>query len=556
MKVRKIGLDWQSVMLVVYGVMFFGVFFWLFPYTGGSSKGFDNEAMNIMDNIFRVTVNEETVMSTLPAQVKAEAGEKIILETVLREQKKNDIFMAFYDRHTAIKVYLNDQLYEGTDEPVELPFKMTPGSYWHCVRLPEDYDGMRLRIERIPFLDSYSNALPTIYIGTKSAFLYMVIKQGIISLSIGFYFIIFGLLLMITGLFSQVASMRRRMFRLGLFILTLSIWILLDSRVTQLFTGNIYLAFYIVYGAFFAIPITGLAYLLTYPSIERNPLMRALFPISVLTYIVVHILQITNTFYFLEMFSVVHVEIALIIIGVQVCCLNYLRDKKRDKEEGMLYKVLGIIEFSAVVDILQYYLNPNRTVEKFLSRFGILFFMIALAGNMIKEVGRAKAKDEQIRLMNKMAYTDGMTGLLNRYAFDCEIDKIRTKEEDDEILILYMDMNNLKQINDQYGHARGDEAIRQVGYLLKAHFGNDNLCYRLGGDEFCVVSHWKEDNKVEQAIEGFLEGIEEFNREREYSFSVAYDYERAKGANVEECFKMADHKMYENKVKMKEVNSR
>ena len=77
---------------------------------------------------------------------------------------------------------------------------------------------------------------------------------------------------------------------------------------------------------------------------------------------------------------------------------------------------------------------------------------------------------------------DALTGLLNRKSYDS---RIRTEKH--RAVVLFFDINNFKSINDSYGHSFGDMCIKSVGKALKSAYGRAGLCYRIGGDEFCVI---------------------------------------------------------------------
>lgn len=100
--------------------------------------------------------------------------------------------------------------------------------------------------------------------------------------------------------------------------------------------------------------------------------------------------------------------------------------------------------------------------------------------NSIYEI---KAKNEKELLFN--AEYDALTGILNRRAYD-QVCK-RCENEKDKIALLLIDMDNFKNINDTYGHAGGDEALKELARLLKETFRRSDYVCRIGGDEFAVI---------------------------------------------------------------------
>ena len=100
---------------------------------------------------------------------------------------------------------------------------------------------------------------------------------------------------------------------------------------------------------------------------------------------------------------------------------------------------------------------------------------------MMREV---EAKNE---LLHSMSNTDALTGLLNRRGLAEKLRQQMLSGEDDKAHIVFADLDHLKQINDNFGHAEGDFAICQIGEILKTQAGERALVARIGGDEFVVV---------------------------------------------------------------------
>jgi len=84
---------------------------------------------------------------------------------------------------------------------------------------------------------------------------------------------------------------------------------------------------------------------------------------------------------------------------------------------------------------------------------------------------------------------DHLTGLLNRKAFDEVMDKLipKAEAEDGELVLLLIDLDFFKQINDTFGHKIGDDLLTHFGRLLTQHIRSQDYAVRMGGDEFALV---------------------------------------------------------------------
>ncbi|MBA2414962.1 MAG: GGDEF domain-containing protein [Geodermatophilaceae bacterium] len=89
--------------------------------------------------------------------------------------------------------------------------------------------------------------------------------------------------------------------------------------------------------------------------------------------------------------------------------------------------------------------------------------------------------------IQELAYTDALTGVGNRRAFDTWVAR-RTARHEDSVCVLVVDVDNLKAVNDVGGHAAGDLILRSIATVLRAQSGRDDLVARVGGDEFVVCA--------------------------------------------------------------------
>lgn len=87
------------------------------------------------------------------------------------------------------------------------------------------------------------------------------------------------------------------------------------------------------------------------------------------------------------------------------------------------------------------------------------------------------------------AYTDTLTGMLNRNALDnlAEKEIKRSLRSDEPLSMLIIDIDHFKQINDKYGHQAGDQVLAQVAQTLEANIRASDLAFRHGGEEFLVL---------------------------------------------------------------------
>ena len=104
--------------------------------------------------------------------------------------------------------------------------------------------------------------------------------------------------------------------------------------------------------------------------------------------------------------------------------------------------------------------------------------MFAYAYNLMYESNRRKKNRLEFK-----AEHDALTGALNRNAFE----NMLTSSEEGQLAFLILDIDNFKQINDNYGHMEGDKVLVRIADLMRENFRSEDSIFRIGGDEFAVV---------------------------------------------------------------------
>ncbi len=138
---------------------------------------------------------------------------------------------------------------------------------------------------------------------------------------------------------------------------------------------------------------------------------------------------------------------------------------------------------------------------------------------------------------------DSLTGIFNRDAFIADVEKYDHGEISH---LLSIDLNDLKKLNDTYGHAEGDKALKTIASVIKASCIPNSFAYRVGGDEFAGICLGKDGGEVTEMVSAIYSGVEEAG----YSCAVGFA-EWKKGMTFTEVYKEADDRMYRKKCAMK-----
>ena len=183
---------------------------------------------------------------------------------------------------------------------------------------------------------------------------------------------------------------------------------------------------------------------------------------------------------------------------------------------------------------------------------GLLCFLLQLGRTVIHRVRQAIDEQAQLENYKKLAYADSLTGLFNYTAF--KYMKSRWPERTDWTCIV-MDVNWLKQTNDQYGHRAGDELLCCAARCIREAFYRAEDCFRIGGDEFAVIAAATDEDAVKAAVETLRRLCAEWDAKEEYPVSIAVGYAMQAGRTMtaDELFMEADAAMYQNKAEIKKA---
>lgn len=156
--------------------------------------------------------------------------------------------------------------------------------------------------------------------------------------------------------------------------------------------------------------------------------------------------------------------------------------------------------------------------------------------------------------LNRISMHDELTGVFNRRGFYQSANSIFAAPENDgrKCVLIFADLDNLKQINDNFGHEEGDFAIKAAASFLKNGLRNTDVVARIGGDEFTAFALC-EDEKIIKSIPGRIKKIaEKYNQssDKEYNITISigiYELSCNPSGNIQNYMDEADSSLYEDK---------
>lgn len=174
--------------------------------------------------------------------------------------------------------------------------------------------------------------------------------------------------------------------------------------------------------------------------------------------------------------------------------------------------------------------------------------------NALENIRMTNYLNQLVSRLEDMSIKDELTGLYNRRALEQLGRKYMEQciKRGTKLMVFSADMDKLKYINDNFGHANGDIAIKTVADALLFASEDDELCIRISGDEFVVIGMDYDQPKMNEFIYRFENKLDQINQEgdREFKVYISYGWSIIKpneSTTIEDCLIVSDSKMYQQK---------
>lgn len=161
--------------------------------------------------------------------------------------------------------------------------------------------------------------------------------------------------------------------------------------------------------------------------------------------------------------------------------------------------------------------------------------------------------------LKELYIRDSLTGLYNRFGYAAKAEEFYEINAG-RVYLVYMDLDNLKTLNDKYGHETGDLAIMGVSDAIKSIFTDTEIHVRMGGDEYLVMGTCMSEDEIVAKEAKMSAYLEKYSTEKALPITLTvsmghvYNDIEQKGVSLEELVHIADNKMYEIKQAKKNGN--
>lgn len=518
-----------------------------------------------LDDLWDIAINDELYSNVSLGSFHFDTtgkGDIILMQRKIPDDwQTSEGVLRIHTRQAAVEVFIDGQMvYEyGYDRFME---GKTVGTGYQFVDFPNNYKGKTLVIKFCVTEDNVFSRLDSIRIYDWKDAYRVIITENRIPLFLGSFLVIFGLVTgVITIIVLAVSTKFLKIFCVSMFSICMGLWTLCYYDVILIFSIPLYSVSLLEYVSLYLLPIPMTVYMYSDVASLENKVLKILYwlllSVQLIFITIAMALHTMDIVHFAATLKYMHIIIVCsLVYFFMVLLLNLKTKKKKNKFflAGMLFIII-CIAYDLAGYCLERYSGYNPFNLKGVSSIGVMAFVFILIIAFYMDMTKKAMQETERNSLLKSAYTDELTQLHNRRyckEFMQKIDKGGTKG----YTVFCFDLNNLKVMNDTYGHAKGDLLIQSAAEVILETFGNYGIVARMGGDEFAAVLEISDESQVMILASNLHKNINRKNAEIEnLDMSMAYGY--ACGSQdeqeIEKLYQLADNRMYEHKEKMKKA---
>lgn len=518
------------------------------------TKLFGTQPRYIKENVY-ITDNDTNITKevTLPYKLPINYSGKYTITTTLDKYYNDDTnSIAVNIKNMSIDVLVDDLYIYSSRFEDTMDYSKTNGENLHIIKLNDDYYGKDLKINvQMLLKKGVDYVIDPLFIGSKFDICIQVFKDQ----SFEFIMVIINVILVSVCLIfillfrKNVKDTQIDQLYFGcLFVIIYSCSIFFGMTISNFFVANSYLR-YVMQSIGSMLLYVPIMFMYKYNGGKRsNRVLDVLIMLCLLNYFVQTMLNFSHIIDYASMVLITSYINYLCFFSMMIITFIMFKSKKNVQKSfylSMLFIAIGTIldSIGTIIQGKRYYLSSQICVIIF------ALIQIIVTGKTLLNYYKMGVRSN---IYHQMAYTDNMTNMGNRLAFDTEISVLEeTREQFNNIWCVVIDINNLKHVNDNLGHQTGDWLISSVAQIINVAFEDFGKTYRIGGDEFVVMAFDRPEEEMNEKIEYIHKLTNEANSVcDEFQISVAIGFDKRdayKNEKIKELFSRVDKLMYENK---------
>jgi len=508
---------------------------------------FDSDKGEILNITFDIYENGSLIDKTiLPYKFSSSTKNKDIelIATLPNNNSINNSFVLFRASGFSVRVFVdNNEIYNFFDKNA----KDYGGGYRHFIRLPENSNSKQLKIKLFcPSDNPFSQNLFPLYVGTKGYLLYEAFALNYNSLFFGIILIVLGFIFIGNLLFFKWSRDNSFLLSLSLLLLCLGTWVVTQASSRQLIgITNPALPMELSFFSMVSLPFCIWFYTSTnYPKINEYKSIKWFSQIILFLYIPISIGSLFNISYlnFLVFIGCLLLFFTLLVLFISIKI--YINGEK--KIRSCIFAILSIL-ISIIAEEILLILKINIGHISLL-HLGMAVTAFVFMNNSLGNLIEKNNKDNEAKLLKKLAYLDVVTLVENRNSYERYLELEGNNL--DNIGIILSDINGLKLINDNLGHKYGDELLKRLSKSLNEALPEGSKLYRIGGDEFIGIIYNKNKEEFYNLANSISQKFSPNDDDCGMAIGAHY-YIKELDLNIKNAIDKADSNMYKHKEKQK-----
>ncbi|MEG1683994.1 MAG: GGDEF domain-containing protein [Oscillospiraceae bacterium] len=446
--------------------------------------------------------------------------------------------------HTFMTIFLDGELlYQVQPQPYSL------GNYFTHIPLPQKASGAQLEIlVTVPENGLTRVSMSDLIIANEAVFLKQQIRQDSLSLLLNTLILLTGLVFFILALMAHKSIDPYRTLLRGFFALNCGLYFMCETSSVVYLASTARMVYLMDMLSFAMLGPTLLA-LLSWELMDwRGKLLKRIAGVGLAAALAQLGIFLLTGIELRRLLPMTHAIQIVGILAVVVCIVSGLICKKSNRG---LY-LGGLIALGGAVDLIAF-LCEIWEHSVFFTKIGLLAYFFHQMYQFIRLLMQHSAEEARESYYKALAMQDPLSACHSRAAF--ELDRsawagavVRTA--------FFLDLNNLKDTNDRYGHVAGDQLIHAFGSILKQVFFSVGKCYRVGGDEFWVFCDGLPAGGSGEMIHAMQRAAAVYNQSSALPTKLSYavgvcDTDETQG-DLDRVIALADARMYADKRTVKQ----
>lgn len=478
-------------------------------------------------------------------------------------QMDADVSLVYRSKDVYTRILIDDEVIYETSVYDSRYYNKSPGNLWNVLTINSKYSAKYLELQIIMVYDTDAITVDSLLLGDKADIILGLFADNIFGIMVSLLLILLGAVLIVIDFLPSYGRSKKHhgLYWIGIFAFLTGVWSLIETNVMQFCIRDMRILQLLDNMIMILDTMPLLLYLNSEYEILKNKWMRILGYIGIAYILLCVAIQYIGR---KDLHHMLNGSLLLMVITDLSMCVWLIRrlfQLKKEKKPilNCFLQILGLCTLcsSSIFETIRSSM-VDRMDRAGLLRIGMLLLCICFAIGSQIETYKIVEQGLKYDLISKLAYSDGLTGLGNRTAYLEQIEAYGSSENNTmQLGIVYLDVNNLKLVNDGQGHEFGDDLIRIAAKIIEDSFGHFGKAYRIGGDEFCVLmtgTNLKE--KYEKGLLIFDQLIDEANKADWYTYDIQIAHgftvcEEFTKEKIDEAIAIADSEMYLNKMKLK-----